>query len=46
MAEAMGETEIVDLLGKNLEQERNAPQKVQTIGKRLAQAGAKQKATV
>ena len=46
MAEAMGETEIVGLLGKNLEQERNALEKVQTIGKRLAEAGAKQKATV
>ena len=46
MAEAMGETEIVDLLSENLEQERNALQKVQTVGKRLAQAGAKRKATV
>ena len=46
MAEAMGETQIVDLLTKNLEQERTALEKAQTIGKRLAQAGAKQKATV
>jgi ferritin-like metal-binding protein YciE len=46
MAEAMGETEIVELLSENLEQERNALQKVQTIGKRLAQTSAKQKATV
>jgi len=36
----------MDLLTKNLEQERVALEKVKTIGKRLAQAGAKQKATV
>ena len=46
MAQAMGETEVADLLGRNLEQEKTALEKVQTIGKRLAQAGAKQKATV
>ncbi len=46
MAEAMGETEVAELLGKNLEQEKKALAKVQTIGKRLATAGAKQTATV
>jgi len=46
MAEAMGETEVAELLGENLEQEKKALAKVQTIGKRLAVAGAKQKATV
>jgi ferritin-like metal-binding protein YciE len=42
MAEAMGETEIVELLTQNLEQEKVALEKLQTIGKRLAQVGAKQ----
>jgi len=46
MAEAMGETDVAELLGKNLEQEKKALAKVQTIGKRLAKAGAKVKATV
>ena len=43
MAEAMGETEVVELLTQNLEQEKVALEKLQTIGKRLAQEGAKQK---
>ena len=42
MAEAMGETEVVELLTQNLEQEKVALEKLQTIGKRLAQEGAKQ----
>ena len=42
MAEAMGETEVVELLTENLEQEKKALEKMQTIGKRLAQDGAKQ----
>lgn len=42
MAEAMGETEVVELLSENLEQEKTALEKLQTIGKRLAQEGAKQ----
>ena len=42
MAEAMGETDVVQLLNENLEQERGALEKLQSIGKRLAQAGAKQ----
>ena len=46
MAEAMGETDVAELLGKNLEQEKKALAKVQTIGKRLAKAGAKEKTTV
>jgi ferritin-like metal-binding protein YciE len=41
MAEAMGEDKVVELLTANLEQERQALEKIQTIGKRLAQAGAK-----
>ena len=44
MAEAMGEAKVAGLLEENLEQERAALAKLQTIGKRLAQAGAKQKA--
>ena len=44
MAEAMGEAKVAGLLEENLEQERAALEKLQTIGKRLAQAGAKQKA--
>jgi len=42
MAEAMGETEVAGLLTENLEQEKAALQKLQRIGKRLAQAGATQ----
>jgi ferritin-like metal-binding protein YciE len=41
MAEAMGETEIVELLTENLEQEKTALEKLKAIGKRLAQTGAK-----
>ena len=41
MAEAMGEDEVARLLGENLEQEKKALGKMQTIGKRLAQDGAK-----
>jgi ferritin-like metal-binding protein YciE len=40
MAEAMGETEVVELLTDNLEQEMTALEKLKTIGKRLAQDGA------
>jgi ferritin-like metal-binding protein YciE len=40
MATAMGEDEVVSLLNQNLEQERAALTKVQTIGKRLAENGA------
>ena len=42
-AEAMGETEIVELLTENLEQEQTALETMKTIGKRLAQDGAKQR---
>ena len=42
MAEAMGETEVVELLTDNLDQEKTALEKLKTIGKRLAQDGAKQ----
>jgi len=42
MAEAMGETEVVELLTDNLEQEKTALEKLKTIGKRLAQNGAEQ----
>ena len=42
MAEAMGETDVVELLTQNLEQEKVALEKLQTIGKRLAQDCAKQ----
>lgn len=42
MAEAMGETEVVQLLSENLEQEKQALEKLKTIGKRLAKEGAKQ----
>ena len=42
MAEAMGEAEVVELLSDNLEQEMTALEKLTTIGKRLAQDGAKQ----
>ena len=41
MAQAMGEDKVVELLTANLEQEKKALQKIQTIGKRLAQNGAK-----
>ena len=41
MAEAMGEDEVARLLGDNLEQEKKALGKMQQIGKRLAQDGAK-----
>ena len=40
-AEAMGETKVAKLLTTNLEQEKKALTKMQTIGKRLAKAGAK-----
>jgi ferritin-like metal-binding protein YciE len=43
MAEALGETEVVELLTENLEQEQTALEKLKTIGKRLAEQGAKQK---
>ncbi len=42
MAEAMGEAEVVELLTDNLEQEMTALEKLKTVGKRLAQDGAKQ----
>jgi ferritin-like metal-binding protein YciE len=45
MAEAMGETEVAELLTENLEQEKEALEKLKMIGKRLAQQGAKQQAT-
>jgi ferritin-like metal-binding protein YciE len=41
MADAMGETKVSQLLAENLEQEKKALTKMQTIGKRLARAGAK-----
>lgn len=41
MAEAMGETKVAKLLTENLEQEKKALTKMQTIGKRLAYDGAK-----
>lgn len=41
MAEAMGEDKVVELLTTNLEQEKKALETIQTIGKRLAQDGAK-----
>jgi ferritin-like metal-binding protein YciE len=41
MAQAMGETEVVRLLKENLEQEKAALKKVQIVGKRLAEEGAK-----
>jgi ferritin-like metal-binding protein YciE len=40
MAEATGEDEDVRLLTENLEQEKKALRKLQTIGKRLAEQGA------
>jgi ferritin-like metal-binding protein YciE len=42
IAEAMGETEVVELLTENLEQEKTALEKLKAIGTRLAQNGAKQ----
>jgi ferritin-like metal-binding protein YciE len=45
MAEAMGETEVAELLTENLVQEKQALEKLKMIGKRLAQQGAKQQAT-
>ncbi len=42
MAEAMGETDVAQLLNENLEQEKQALEKLKTIGKRLAKEGAKQ----
>ena len=41
MADAMGEDEVARLLSKNLEEEKTALRKMQTIGKRLAKVGAK-----
>ena len=41
MADAMGENEVVTLLSQNLEEEKTALRKMQTIGKRLAEVGAK-----
>lgn len=41
MAEAMGEMDVVELLTENLEQEKTALEKLNGIGKRLAQNGAK-----
>jgi ferritin-like metal-binding protein YciE len=41
MATAMGEDDVASLLNENLEQEKAALAKMQTIGKRLAKAGAK-----
>lgn len=40
MAEAMGEDKVAKLLSENLEQEKIALTKMQTIGKRLAKEGA------
>jgi hypothetical protein len=40
MADAMGEDEVASLLSKNLEDEKTALRKMQTIGKRLAAVGA------
>ncbi len=44
MAQAMGETEVVQLLSENLDQEKQALEKLKMIGKRLAEEGAKQHA--
>ena len=41
MAQAMGEDKVVELLTANLEQEKMALKKIQTIGKRLAKDAAK-----
>lgn len=40
MAEATGEDEVARLLTENLEQEKQALRRLQTIGKRLAEQGA------
>jgi ferritin-like metal-binding protein YciE len=41
MATAMGEDDVASLLNENLEQEKAALARMQTIGKRLAKVGAK-----
>jgi ferritin-like metal-binding protein YciE len=41
MADAMGEDDVATLLRENLEEEKAALRKVQAIGKRLAEDGAK-----
>ena len=41
MAGAMGEDEVARLLSENLEEEKAALRKMQTIGERLAEVGAK-----
>ena len=41
MADAMGEGDVATLLRENLEEEKAALQKMQAIGKRLAEVGAK-----
>jgi ferritin-like metal-binding protein YciE len=41
MADAMGEDDVATLLRENLEQEKAALRKMQAIGKRLAEVGAK-----
>ena len=41
MASAMGEEEVAELLNENLEDEKAALRKIQNIGKRLAEVGAK-----
>lgn len=41
MADAMGEAKVAELLTANLEQEKQALMKMKSIGKRLAQEGAK-----
>jgi ferritin-like metal-binding protein YciE len=41
MADAMGEDEVARLLSENLEEEKAALRKMQAIGKRLAEVGAK-----
>jgi ferritin-like metal-binding protein YciE len=46
MAQAMGETEVVELLTENLDQEKAALEKLQTIGRRLAREGATQQSRV
>ena len=40
----MGESKVVELLRPNVEQEKAALEKLQTIGKRLAPEGARQQA--
>jgi ferritin-like metal-binding protein YciE len=45
-ARAMGETKVATLLSQNLEQEKAALTTMKTIGKRLAQAGAKKAVAV